>query len=129
MITNGSEEASTHSPSLIGAGAAKRGGQESPYPFVEPSTPYERNWWDTMRQLARAGGPTTRAVVGSALKTWGPLLRLMTPAQRQEFHEQRQTAAAGFVWDLDSARGDGERHEAGEALLRHWQGRLAGGTP
>ena len=121
----GFEEASTVLPSVVTGPTAKNDGFGR-YPFAEPSTETERAWWDEMRRVAREASDQTKADLVRTLKAWAPLLRAMTPAERQAFHKQRLDMAAGFTWPVDSARGDSERFEAEERLLSNWKTRLSG---
>jgi hypothetical protein len=119
------QEASTHSPSLIGAKPEIQDGGGR-YPFVEPSTGYERAWWEEMRSQAQDGSPQRRADFAARIRRWTPLLKLMTPAERQAFHDQRRGIAARFTWDIDSARGDGERDDEERRLHDFWKSNLKG---
>ena len=94
------------------------------YPFQEPSTDYERAWWDELRRLAQEAPAAWRAEAVEQVKLWAPVLRAMTPAEREEFHSDRHYAAAKFDWHLDSARGGSERYDAGKRLVEKWRKRL-----
>jgi hypothetical protein len=123
-----SQEPSTVLPFVVRRDASKNGLHESPYPFVAPSTDYERGWWDEMRRQAMNGTPQRKADFSARLRRWAPLLRLMTPSERQVFHDQRLASTANFAWDIDSARGDSEREGAERRLHDAWKLNLKGRT-
>ena len=122
------QELSTVLPFVDRREASKKGLHESPYPFVGPSTDYERGWWDELRRMAREGTSTTRALMADHLRRWAPLLRRMTITQRAAFHLERLEVASRFRFDLDGVTGDSERLEAEKALHARWN-HLTGGTP
>jgi hypothetical protein len=83
-----------------------------------------------MRRQVQDGTPQRKADFAARLKRWAPLLRLMTPAERREFHDDRIAMTANFVWDIDSARGDSEREAAERTLHSAWKLKLKGrGNP
>lgn len=74
------------------------------YPFPEAEW---RSWWDQCHPQAQ--------------RDWAPVLRALTPAQREAFHAERRAMAQRFVNPDTTPPGRNERLEAELRFLAKWR--------